>query len=954
MRVKLLPFYFFLIVLSLKLFAGTTGKISGIVTDKETGEGIPLANVYIEGTTLGAAADVDGNYTILNVPPGVYTVTASVIGYQKLSVTDVRVNVDFTTRLNFQLSSGSIDLPAVLVQGERNPLIRQDLTNPTVAITTETIQELPVDQLSDVIKLQAGVVVGNDGDLHIRGGYGNEIAYTLNGITLNDPYGNRSSLGLATNAVQEVSVSSGTFSAEYGNALSGVVNYVTKEGGNNYTFSVRSYVGDYLTSRDDLFDNIDEIDPLNRGRIEATIGGAVPLLPKVNFYVSGVYENFKGSLYGKKLYNTTDSYLTPESFKSTDPRLALYSANLRNSSGMYFFNPYDTLNTTGLPTGDGSTVAMNWSKSMNIQGNISYRPFELLKIKYEAVFNKSESKGYSFSFKYNPDGVGTNYSNGFIQSIDITHTLSDKVFYTLKASYGYNENKYYLFEDINDPGYLPSLYLRTITNTTFYAGGTDNTRTYRKTTTSGVKGDLVAQVFGNHEIKTGFEFRYHDLQYEGYDVEVGILNNDGSFDANITNDDLLYGNVTLARRIPTSPSLYTSYRYYPSEFTYYVLDKIELASSLVLNFGLRYEWFNPNAQYNPFLSADLKSLKAGSISTSNEKASIKQNISPRLSVSYPITDRGVIRFSYGHFYQNGSLGTLYRNPNFYVANVGSTPTFGNANVEPQKSVQYELGLQQQLTEDLKFDLTGFYKDVTNYIYTQTVYTTEGRQYYSLTNLAYANTRGITLSFIKRRSPGSLFYASLDYTFSLAEGNRTYPSEEIFFSEQSGKQTETYLVALDFDRRHVINATVGLTDPDNFTIGLIGNIQTGSPYTPELPSELSPILYLQNSAYQKIQWNVDLKMEKFFKIGNLSYSVFLQVENLFDVENEYAVYASSGRALSNVEQVIDAIEFNDIRKRINRGDPGLFGIDQVNNYYSQRPERVSRPREVRLGLSIIFN
>jgi hypothetical protein len=96
------------------------------------------------------------------------------------------------------------------------------------------------------------------------------------------------------------------------------------------------------------------------------------------------------------------------------------------------------------------------------------------------------------------------------------------------------------------------------------------------------------------------------------------------------------------------------------------------------------------------------------------------------------------------------------------------------------------------------------------------------------------------------------------------------------------------------------------------------------------------------------------MEKFFKIGNLSYSVFLQVDNLFDVENEYAVYASSGRALSNVEQVINAIEFNDIRKRINRGDPGLFGIGQIDNYYSQRPERVSRPREVRLGLSIIFN
>ncbi len=127
-------------------------------------------------------------------------------------------------------------LDAVVVQGDRNPLIRQDLTNPTVAITAESIELLPVDNISDVIKLQAGVVTGDDGSIHIRGGQGNEVAYTLSGLSLNDPYGNLRSVGLASNAVQEVSVSTGTFSAEFGNALSGVVNYVTKEGSNRFYF----------------------------------------------------------------------------------------------------------------------------------------------------------------------------------------------------------------------------------------------------------------------------------------------------------------------------------------------------------------------------------------------------------------------------------------------------------------------------------------------------------------------------------------------------------------------------------------------------------------------------------------------------------------------------------------------------------------------------------------------
>ena len=244
MKKSLLPSLVILFLLSNLLFAGNTGKIAGRVTDETTGDGLPFANVIVDGTTLGAATDIDGYYAILNVPPGVYSVTASIVGYQKKSFKDVRVNVDFTTRLDFKLSSGSIEMEAVVVQGERNPLIRADLTNPTIAITSETIQELPVDQISDVIKLQAGIVVGDDGDIHIRGGYGNETSYTLNGISLNDPYGNRRSVGLATNAVQEVSVSSGTFSAEYGNALSGIVNYVTKEGSDKYTFSIRGYMGD--------------------------------------------------------------------------------------------------------------------------------------------------------------------------------------------------------------------------------------------------------------------------------------------------------------------------------------------------------------------------------------------------------------------------------------------------------------------------------------------------------------------------------------------------------------------------------------------------------------------------------------------------------------------------------------------------------------------------------------
>ncbi len=929
------------------LFAGNTGKISGTVKDKDTQEALPFANVIIEGTTYGAATDIDGNFTILNVPPGVYTVTASVIGYQKQSYKDVRVNVDFTTRLDFELSSGTLEMEAVVVRGERNPLIRQDLTNPQVAITSETIDQLPVDQITDVIKLTAGVVVDDDGSIHVRGGYGNEIAYTLNGVSLNDPYGNSRSVGLATNAVQEVSLSAGTFSAEYGNALSGVVNYVTKEGGDKYSFSLRGYAGDFVTDRTALFENIDEIDPLNRGRFEATFGGPIPgTNKKLKVFASGVYENFKGSIYGKRLYRPSDSYLTREAFSSDDPRKGVFT-------DPYFFNPYDK-NSNGLPTGDKALVPMNSSTNYNLQGNISYRLSSLIRLKYEAVYSQGRFKSYSREYKFNPDGKGTTYTNGLIQAFDFIHTVNDNMFYTLKASYGYNENKYYLYKDVNDERYLPTLFRRGISNTGFLSGGTDNRRFRRKTKTFTLKGDLVAQMFGSHEIKAGFESRFHELFVESYYVQVRKA--DGS---NIITNDLLYDStLTITRYKPdptTEPSLITTYTKYPMDAAIYIQDKIELAKTLILNIGLRYEYFDPKSDYNTNLSKDLQDLLFGYITRSKQTAKPKQHLSPRISVSFPITDRGVIRFSYGHFYQNGSLASLYRNPYYYVNNIGSTPTFGNPNVKMQKSVQYEMGLQQALTDDFKFDLTAYYKDVRDYIFTQTVYTATGRQYRVLTNLAYSNVRGVTLSFYKRRSPGSMLDARLDYTFQVAEGNRTYPSDELFFSEVSGKQSETYLVPISFDRQHVINVSIGLNEPGDWSAGIIANVQTGTPYTPILPSTIPNIItYQQNSDRQPIQWNVDFKFEKYFKVGNLKYSVFMQVNNLFDTQNELFVYASSGRALSAVEETSNEFQFQDIRRRINSGDPGLFGINEIDGYYSKRPERVNRPREIRLGFSVLFN
>ncbi len=916
-------------IFTVNLLAGTTGKIAGRITDASTGEALPSVNVMLVGTKLGAITDLNGNYVILNVPPGVYKVSVSMISYRKQELSDIRVNVDFTTRLDIKLESGSVDLPPIVVQGDRNPLIRQDLTNPQVAITSENIQELPVTSISEVIRLQAGVVSGNDGELHIRGGRANEIAYTVNGVSINNPFNNSQGVGIATNAVQEVSLSSGTFSAEYGNALSGVVNFVTKEGGEKLTGSLRAYIGDYLSSRDDIFFNIDDIDPFNRIRTEGTLGGTVPYTNgNMSFFLSGVYAKSKGYRYGINLYGTKDGFKLRNELPTSDSR---YGA----SSDPYLFNP----NGTGTPSGDGSIVPMNTAESYNATGKLTYKLSSTFKLDYDFIIDNSEWQNYERAYRFNPYGRPTNYSQNLTNSVGVTHTVNKNIFYTLKAAYSNTDDKSYVFEDPQDPGYSPSNYARYIPQTDILTGGTNLTRDFQKTSTFSIKLDGVAQLFDTHEFKIGAEARLYKLNRTYY--------------------DLLYDTSTQYKVVPVIPTpdvqasniTYVDYERKPVQFSAYILDKIELAKSLILNIGLRYEYFATKAKYNLDLNSELSEQLSTNVTKFLADSKPKHKLSPRISVSYPITDKGIIRFSYGHFYQNASMIRIYQNPNF-LAPGSTSPTFGNPNLEPERSIQYEMGLQQQITDNLKFDFTGFYKDVTNLLDFETYRTSKGDRTYSvISNINYANVKGITFSLMKRRDASELFAFTLDYTFSMATGNRT-DEDAFFYDQKSGRQMEKYFVTLPFDRSHVVNGTLSLGQSDNWNASIVYGMLTGTPYTPSVPVESYATTYLQNSGRRPFQWNVDLKLEKYFKFGAINYSVFVQVDNVFDTENEIYVYSNSGRSLYNADEKRTAGNFDDIRRRINRGDLGMFPVSEIDNYY-KRAENLSAPRQVRFGISVMF-
>ncbi len=928
------------------LYGGTTGKIAGQVTDAQTGEPLPGVNIQLAGTALGAATDVDGVYVILNVPPGLYTVEFHFLGYQTVRVSDVRVNVDFTTRLNQALKSTTIEGETVEVVGERNPLVRQDLTNTQVAITAETVNNLPIDNLRDVIKLQAGIVEDNSGNLHIRGGRSNEIAFQVNGLSINNPFDNVQGVGLATNAVEEVSVSAGTFSAEYGNALSGVINFVTKDGGPRLDATFRAYTGDNFSSRDDLFFNIEEVDVFNNARAEWTLGGPVPLFGgHVTFFSSGVYQKDNGHLYGQRIYTPEDLLIVESDRFSVDPFGFSFGRNPDNSVAVSAFD----LQRRGA-SGDREIVPMVTREAINLTGKLSWKAHPKLKFTYDIIFDDGERFSSSFfrRFRFTPDGRPKTLSRNISQSMGITHALSKKTFYTLKLGYNFNKAKTYVFEDPLDPRYIPvvesfdpvlgprfinDIDRLIIPQTDIQVGGMSLNHAQDEATSMLAKLDVVSQVLPNHEVKFGGEVALHELKSSSF--------------------QLVIDEATGKFRIPDQGVLASAFDREPVQVALYALDKVELASKFILNAGVRYEYLDTRAPYNPNLAGTVD-LPRSEFLAQLRPAEPKHRLAPRVSLSFPITSEGVIRFSYGIFYQNPTFRRIYANPNFETLNFQFTPSFGNANLKPQRSIQYEMGLQQQFTDDLKIDLTIFYKDVNDLIENRRVIAGEvafTKEFNVITNVSYASVKGFTVALLKRRSPGGIFSATLDYTFQVGEGAFDDPLA-LAVNSRTGRQNPQQLVPLDFDRTHVLNGTITFSSADNWQVSAIGSVQSGTPYTPSLPSSVQAVDFEINSDRRPWLTNVDLKIQKFFRVGTSRLSLFMQVQNLLDTVQERFIWTDTGRSLTSLQETFNPTRFNQVLNAIDRSPENFFDRRFIENYY-QREDFLGPPREIRWGMTLDF-
>ena len=566
-------------------------------------------------------------------------------------------------------------------------------------------------------------------------------------------------------------------------------------------------------------------------------------------------------------------------------------------------------------SGDSSYVPMNPSESNNFLSKFTWRVSPRIKISTQSIMSKSQSKSYSHVYKYNPDGIATGYTENNNHSLQINHSLSPKSFYEGNIFISDTDYKNYLYADTLDERYVNTDYINTEpTSATFLFGGTQMGHTYRNSKSIGGKFDFTTQISENHEIKTGFSFRNDNLVERNLQV---------LYDQNYNEPTVLLENK--------SP-YHIFYDKDAVQYSAYIQDKMEY-SSMIMNVGLRYDAFIPNDS----TIANLIYPEAD-----EKEATTKTMISPRIGVSLPITDKGIFHFSYGHFYQMPTLRNLYRESYF---GAGLSPTVGNPDLKPEKTVLYEFGFQQQFGNMIGMDINLFHKDIRELLALQSIrYNSPnyGPSNYSIyLNKDYGSARGLTLSLTKRYDPVSRTSLWVDYTYQKSEGN-SVNSGSFYFSALSGIEEEKLIVPLSWDQSHLLNTTLIIGDPSKTTLGLIGKIATGWPYTPSIPN--ANFVPKPNSGRKPVQRNVDAKLETRVSVGSYKVSLFVRVYNLFDIRNERYVFNDTGTAKYTYEY-----RSNQESEQL-IANYGMAGLHTWEDYVT-RPNYYSAPRSFKLGLSL---
>jgi len=838
--------------------AGTTGKLSGQVVDQEK-KPVVAATVLLVGQKLGAVTDAAGKYNILNIPPGTYEISVGRLGFEKKLVTGLVVSADNTTWLDVTLGEAAVEMAEVVVTAAR-PTVDVNLTSSKQVLTTEEIEELPVQELQDVVNLQAGVVEG-----HFRGGRSGEVQYQVDGVSINNAFNNEPSLKIDRSLLQEVQVISGTFDAEYGQAMSGVVNAILKDGTPDFRWETEVFAGGWAFSNgNDRRLTGDNIEPLSIQNYQLNLSGPLPVKDTV-YLLSGRRYHFDDYIQGERRFVPTDS--------------SDFANNVFRSSG------------------DGGSEPLGYTREWSGVAKITTTAVHNARINYQALFNVVDGRRNNFAFRYNPDGATTQKTRSINHGLDWTHTLSKSTFLDATVRHSYLHYTDFAYENLYDSRYDnagPPL-----ADDAYELGaniqGVDFGRFEQTTNAILLKTSVVSQVSSAHQLKAGGEIQFPKVSFgsPGY-LSFGTVAGDQAL-------------VRHDREPPDFPGVIT---YNPFIAAAHVQESAELRD-LTLRAGIRFDYFDARSKIPGDLANPANAIEG--VPTAPAKATTpKFSAAPRLGVAYPIGQSAALHFAYGHFYQFPAIGTVFSNADYSVlANLQAGDitygVLGNPDVKPEKTIQYEFGYKHALSQDIGLDFNIFYKDIRQLLGTEFVSTYNGAEYARLTNVDFGDVLGFTLALDHRRL-GPL-NVGFDYTWQQAIGNSSDPRETATRAS-ANEDPRPRLVSFNWDQRHTVNLTLSYRNAGGFSTAMVLRAGSGQPYTPIIESGFGNGLDT-NSGRKPGAATMDIRAEKSATFSGLNVGLFGRVFNLMDTRYfNGAVFNSTGSAFYSRFPAADEVALND--------------------------------------------
>ena len=998
--------YFILLVLlfSSNLLFSQSGKLRGLVTDKQSGASLPGANIIIEDSQQGAIAEITGDYVVLAIQPGIYSIRAEYIGYQSVIISNVGINANLTTTLDIQLSAAGSQLDSLQLEAKR-PIVQHNARNSVHLIAQKDLQHLPIRGLKNIISLNTGTVVQDD-KFHIRGGRSSEINYLVDGATATNPFSNEANTMIIQEAIEEIQMQTGGFSAEYGGSNSAIVNTTIRTGGSKIRGMIDYRTDDFAKGGNTFWGTT------SRGyhNLVATIGGPVPFISKMKFFLAGQYNYTR---------NRTALFIEPFSFDPLNKKLPQWSQELWDNGQREFYAPWfveDGLSGRSdyrddpLENADGKVVPFkfernylpnNDTRSFTANGTLVYNLSNSIKFRLSGSYDYTrQPQGWDnfqnavYNYYSNKEDLDVWRRNSL--NLRITHIINPTTFYEVGINwstekyknydprFGDDWWKYFDAREWGKAGMDTSEWQRVFVDPKNYSVIFDFTftppneakreYTKREQKNIGFSLDFTRQLNRNIELKIGGRFdqwtdRYWsvisssylwrvyggDLEYwplgrqfeDQYDEETGELLWSADYLRIIDLDrrggidqygwDILGENkVNDGPNGPRKPLFASAYLQTKWEY-----------QNLIINAGLRWEHHDYNVlrpEIPEMPVYNILTLDTWDFEWIDEKALIytKPNnyLLPRLNVAFPITAKAIIFAQFGNYIQSIGLNNIYQS--FYSLShlipENRSEIYPSVYYlqQPEKSVHYELGIRQSLTENFSFNITAFYKNMTDLIGAGPLYADGtvpkeigGLPKGELFDAAYlnntiANAKGLEISLQLNRA--KRIAARFNYTLSNTRGTGSDPFSNRVVTSHAGipyngsARFPTYLYPLDYNQKHRGNVMLdyrfskgdGGKLLEGIGLNVLFTFNSGHAYTKiqeepirgsyspwgvgmravrdkRFSNPTEPI----NSSTTPWNYNMNVTIEKMFYFNLFNLRFYSTILNLFNTKNIINVYPTTG-------------------------------------------------------------